>query len=229
MLVVHNGIAVTQRPAIAKMLLLLAATSIGRGESIGFDNSTVGAVPAGWIVAMTHTGVAPRWEVLKDDSAPSKPNVLAQVSTDRTAGRFPLAIWDRASPKDGTLTVKFKAVSGSVDQGAGLVWRYIDANNYYIVRANALEDNVVFYKVQKGQRVSLAPKGAVSNSYGVKHRVPKQTWSTLSVAFHGNLFTVSLDNQKLFDVEDSTFIGARKTGLWTKSDSVIYFDDFEVV
>jgi hypothetical protein len=97
------------------------------------------------------------------------------------------------------------------------------------VRANALEDNVVLYKVQNGQRVSLAPKGAVSNSYGVKHRVPKQTWSILSVDFHGNLFTVSLDSEKLFDVEDSTFTEAGKTGLWTKSDSVIYFDDFQVM
>jgi hypothetical protein len=215
------------RTAIAKVLLLVAA-SIGRGESINFDNATVGAVPAGWMVAMTHTGGAPKWGVLKDDSAPSKPNVLAQVSTDRTAGRFPLAIWDRANLKDGTLTVKFKAVAGTVDQGAGLVWRYRDPNNYYIVRANALEDNVVLYKVQDGERVSLAPKGAVSNSYGVKHRVPKQTWSTLSVSFQGKLFTVSLDHQRLFDVEDSTFTGAGKTGLWTKSDSVIYFDDFQI-
>ena len=116
-----------------------------------------------------------------------------------------------------------------MDQGAGLVWRYRDPDNYYIVRANALEDNVVLYKVQNGQRVSLATKGAVSNNYGVKHRVPKQIWSTLSVGFQGNLFTVSLDNQKLFDVEDSTFTGTGKTGLWTKSDSVIYFDDFQVV
>jgi hypothetical protein len=189
----------------------------------------VGAVPAGWTVAMTHTGGAPRWEVLRDDSSPSKPNVLAQVSTDRTAGRFPLAIWDRVSLKDGTLSVRFKAVSGSVDQGAGLVWRYSDANNYYIVRANALENNVVLYKVQNGQRVSLVPKGAVSNTYGVKHRVPKQIWSTLSVAFQGTIFTVSLDNERLFEVDDSTFTGAGKTGLWTKSDSVIYFDDFQIV
>jgi hypothetical protein len=219
---------VTPRTAIGKVLLLVAA-SIGRGESINFDNATVGTLPAGWTVAMTHTGGAPSWGVLKDDSAPTKPNVLAQVSTDRTAGRFPLAIWDRASLKDGTLTVKFKAVSGTVDQGAGLVWRYRDPNNYYIVRANALEDNVVLYKVQNGERLSLAPKGAVSNTYGVKHRVPKQTWSTLSVAFRGNVFTVSLDGEPLFDVVDSTFTGAGRTGLWTKSDSVIYFDDFQVV
>jgi len=99
----------------------------------------------------------------------------------------------------------------------------------YIVRANALEDNVVLYKVQNGERLSLAPKGAVSKSYGVKHRFPEETSTTLSVEFHGSIFSVSLDGQKLFDVEDSTFAGAGKTGLWTKSDSVIYFDDFEVV
>jgi hypothetical protein len=177
-----------------------------------FDQATVGLSPPGWTVAMTHKGGAPRWEVLKDDSAPSKPNVLAQLSNDATAGRLPLAVWDGASLQDGTVSVKFKGVSGKVDQGAGLVWRYRDPNNYYIVRANALEDNVVLYKVQNGERVSLAPKGAVSNAYGVKHRVPKQTWSALQVSFHGNLFTVTMDGQKLFDVEDSTFTGPGKPG-----------------
>lgn len=208
--------------------ITLCGAWLCHGEVVRFDNAAVGTIPTGWTVAMTHTGGAPRWEIVQDDSAPSGPNVMAQVSTDLTAGRFPLAIWDRASLKDGTLSVKFKAVSGSVDQGAGLVWRYRDPNNYYIVRANALEDNVVLYKVQDGERRSLAPKGAVSNTYGMKHRVPKQTWTALSVVFSGNLFTVSLDGQKLFDVEDSTFTGAGKTGLWTKADSVIYFDDFRV-
>ncbi|MBZ5677204.1 MAG: hypothetical protein LAP61_23410 [Acidobacteriia bacterium] len=210
-------------------LLVLAAIHPCHAETINFDRNTSGEAPSGWTIAMTHQGGPPKWQVLRESSAPSKPNVLAQVSGDRTAGRFPLAIWDGISVKDGTISVKFKAVSGTVDQGAGLVWRYRDPNNYYIVRANALENNVVLYKVQNGERVSLAPRGAVSNAYGVKHQVPKQTWSTLSVSFQGNLFTVSLDSEKLFDVEDSTFTGAGKTGLWTKSDSVIYFDDFQVV
>jgi hypothetical protein len=176
---------------------------------------------------MTHKGGAPKWEVIKDDSAPSKPNVLGQVSNDGTGGRFPLAVYDKASVKDGTLSVKFKAISGNADQAAGLVWHYKDPDNYYIVRANALEDNVVLYKVEKGERIALAPKGTPSKTYGVKHRVPKQTWSTLSVAFQGNVFTVSFDGQKLFDVEDSTFTAAGKVGLWTKADSVTYFDDFQ--
>ena len=196
-------------------------------ETINFDNATPGSVPAGWTVAMTHKGGAPRWEVIKDDSAPSKPNVFAQVSKDATGGRFPLAVYDKVNLKDGTLSVKFKAISGGADQAAGLVWRYKDPDNYYIVRANALEDNVVLYKVEKGERLALAPKGTPSKTYGVKHRVPKQTWSMLSVAFQGNTFTVSFDGQKLFEVEDSTFIAAGKIGLWTKADSVTYFDDLQ--
>jgi hypothetical protein len=206
----------------------LAAPWTCSAEAINFDTAKPGAPPPGWSVAMTHTGGAPKWEVREDESAPTKPNVFAQVSNDATAGRFPLAIWDGSSLRDGTVTVRFKAVSGNVDQGAGLVWRYRDPNNYYIVRANALEDNVVLYKVQNGERISLAPKGSASKTYGMKHKVAKQTWSTLSVSFHGNLFTVSFDGQKLFDVEDATFPGAGKTGLWTKSDSIIYFDDFQV-
>src|SRR5215469_3860072 len=224
----HNKIAM-KLPVVFGSLLALPGLCVCNAETLNFDNAKVGASPPGWTIAMTHNGGPPQWEVLKDDSAPSKPNVLAQVSNDRTAGRFPLAIWDGTSVKDGAVSVKFKTVSGSIDQGAGLVWRYRDPDNYYIVRANALEDNVVLYKVQNGERVSLAPKGAVSNAYGVKRKVPKQTWTKLRVDFHGGLFSVSLDGQKLFDVEDSTFPGAGKTGLWTKADSVIYFDDFQVV
>jgi hypothetical protein len=167
--------------------------------------------------------------VLKDDTSPSKPNVFAQVSNDRTGGRFPLAVYDKANLKDGSVSVKFKPISGNTDQAAGLIWRYRDPDNYYIVRANALEDNVVLYKVEKGERIALAPKGTPSKTYGVKHRVPKQTWSTLSVNFHGNVATVSFDGKKLFDVEDATFANAGKVGLWTKADSVTYFDDFEVI
>jgi hypothetical protein len=211
------------------LFLFVVATAVSAlAETINFDSASAGAVPPGWTVAMTHKGGAPKWEVVKDDSAPSKPNVLGQLSSDRTGGRFPLAIWDKASFTEGTLTVKFKAISGSIDQGAGLVWRYRDPNNYYIVRANALEDNVVLYKVENGERIALAPKGTPSKTYGVKHRVPKLTWNTLSVNLQGNLFTVSLGGEKLFDVEDSTFPGGGKTGLWTKADSVIYFDDFQV-
>jgi hypothetical protein len=210
------------------LLLVPAAFALAGVQTINFDAAAVGSVPAGWTVAMTHTGGPPKWEIRQDETAPSKPNVFAQISDDKTGGRFPLAIFDQASFTDGSVTVKFKAVSGSGDQAAGIVWRYKDPNNYYIVRANALEDNVVLYKVAGGTRTALAPKGTPSNTYGVKQRVPKNTWCALQVTFQGNSFTVIFDGKKIFEVEDATFPGAGKAGLWTKADSVTYFDDFQI-
>jgi 3-keto-disaccharide hydrolase len=211
-----------------KLLTLLLGTAFAAvaAETLDFDSASPGALPTGWSSAMTHNGGAPKWEILKDDTAPSKPNVLAQTSTDSTSGRFPLAILNNEDLKDGELRVKFKPVSGQGDQAAGLVWRYRDANNYYVVRANALENNVVLYKVEGGKRISLAPKGTPAKTYGVKHEVPSQVWSALGVRFEGNLFTVFFNGQKLFEVEDKTFTEAGKIGLWTKADSVTHFDDF---
>ena len=203
--------------------------SLGIAEVIRFDVTTPGELPRGWSVAMTHDGGAPRWEVRRDESAPSPPYVLAQLSQDRTAGRFPLAIWDRIAILDGSVSVAFKTVGGAVDQAAGIVWRYQDPNNYYIVRANALEDNVVLYKVENGVRQSIAPKGLPSRSYGVKHEIPRGRWNTLGIEFQGSSFVVFLNGERLFETEDQTFTKAGKTGLWTKADSVTYFDEFTVV
>src|SRR5215831_114687 len=210
---------------VAGMLLQQPA----RAEVVRFAGAAVGAVPTGWSVAMTHAGAPPHWEIVRDDSAPDPPFVLAQTSADATAGRFPLAIWEKAVLRDGEVSVAFKAVAGSIDRAAGIVWRYQDPNNYYIVRANALENNVVLYKVEAGVRLSIAPKGLPSRSYGVKHEIPSGRWNTLRVAFKDNLFTVFLNGDRLFDVEDQTFGQAGKTGLWTKADSLTYFGDFTVV
>ena len=198
-------------------------------ETVDFESSKAGGLPAGWSAAMTFKAAPPRWEVTQDKSAPSGSKVLAQLSDDPTSGRFPLAIHETVGLKDGEIRVKFKPVSGKVDQAAGLVWRYKDENNYYIVRANALENNVVLYKVENGKRSSLAPVGTSAKTYGVMHTVPSQKWSTLGVVFAGTRFSVFFDGEKLFDVEDSTFAQPGKVGLWTKADSVTYFDDFEVV
>ena len=195
---------------------------------ITFDRSIPGEVPAGWTVAMTHQGAAPQWQVLRDESGPKPRFVLAQTSRDKTAGRFPLAIWQGATIRNGEVSVAFKAVDGVVDQAAGIVWRYQDPNNYYIVRANALENNVVLYKVENGVRLSIAPKGLPSRSYGVKHDIPSGLWNTLRVTFTDGSFTVFLKGERLFETEDGTFANAGKVGLWTKADSLTYFDDFTV-
>ena len=199
------------------------------GETIRFDRSSEGTLPSGWTVAMTHAGGAPKWEIVRDDSAPHPPLVLAQVSRDPTAGRFPLVIWDRASLRNGEVSVAFKPVDGSIDRAAGIIWRYRDPNNYYIVRANALENNVVFYKVENGTRLSIAPKGLPSRAHGVKHEIPSGRWSTLRVVFKDNLFTVFLNGERLFDAEDQTLTEAGKVGLWTKADSLTYFVDFAFI
>jgi hypothetical protein len=209
-------------------LMALFATAIASAETINFDNAKPGALPAGWTSAMTHNAGAPRWEVVSDGTAPSKPNALAQLSADRTSGRFPLAIYEKASFKDGEVSVKCKPISGRGDQACGLVWRYRDPNNYYIVRANALENNVVLYKVENGERKSIAPKGTPSRTYGVKRPVPNAAWSELKVNLSGNRIAVFFNGKQLFEAEDNTFADAGKAGLWTKADSVTHFDDFTI-
>jgi hypothetical protein len=211
-------------------VLLITALSVGatQSEVIRFNRAIPGSLPAGWTVAMTHTGAPPLWEIVRDAAAANHSNVLAQLSRDKTAGRFPLAIWERALLQDGEVSVAFRAVDGSIDQAAGIVWRYQDPNNYYIVRANALENNVVLYKVEHGIRASIAPKGLPSRSYGIKHEIPAGRWNNLRVAFRGAAFTVFLNQEPLFQAEDWTFQQPGKVGLWTKADSVTYFDDFTI-
>lgn len=194
---------------------------------IDFENAAAGAPPTGFIFARTGRGEEGRWEVAAVDGAPSGGKVLVQTSADATGFRFPLAIHDGFTGRDVDLAVHFKPVSGNVDQAAGLVWRYRDADNYYIVRANALEDNVVLYKVENGKRIDLDVKGG-GRTYGVKTEVPAGDWGELRVIASGRLFTVYLDGRELFEVEDDTFREAGRVGLWTKADSVTQFDDLRV-
>jgi hypothetical protein len=205
----------------------LAAQTPAR-RVIDFESDNVGQGPAGFSFALTGSGRPGGWVVRKDEGAPEKGNVLAQTDADRTSYRFPVAVFNDVTAKDVDISVRFRPVSGGVDQAAGLVWRYQDANNYYIVRANALESNVVLYKVENGKRTDLPLKGS-GRTYGKKADVPKNAWSRMGVTVRGPLFTVSLNGQGLYEVEDTTFTLAGKVGVWTKADSVTYFDDLTVV
>jgi hypothetical protein len=209
------------------LILFLPSFVFAQLKTINFDQDNQGQPPAGFSFGLTGQGKAGVWVVMKDDASPGQKNILAQTNADPTSYRFPLAVFDGLAAKDLDASVKFKPVSGSKDQGAGIVWRYKDANNYYIVRANALEDNVVLYKVENGKRTDLPLKGE-GRTYGKKAKVPKAQWSTLRVTATGNLFTTYLNGEKLYDVEDDTFKEAGKVGLWTKADSVIYFDDLQI-
>lgn len=204
----------------ATALLCMMMEVSAMAENIDFTNDVVGTSPKGWTITMTGTG-NPKWTVETDDSAASKSNVLKQ------SGRatYPLALKDGTSIKDGAVEVSFKAVAGSEDRAAGLVWRVKDANNYYVVRANALEDNVVLYKTVNGTRTPLDIVGR-KGGYGVTVSVPAGRWHTLRVEFAGNRFKAFYDGKAVFDVEDATFPDAGQVGLWTKADSVTVFDGF---
>lgn len=208
-------------------LAALFAPNVLLAEVVDFEGMAVNAPPRDWRLTMTDGGDPPRWQIGNDATSPAGARVLAQLSEDRTSGRFPLAIHPAAEVENGAISVRFKPVSGRVDQAAGLVWRYRDENNYYVVRANALEDNVVLYKVENGRRSPLGPVGR-SDDYGVKRPVPAEQWSTLGVVFDGSRFTVSFDGEALFEVVDATFTERGRVGLWTKADSVTYFDGFEI-
>ncbi len=160
----------------------------------------------------------PKWTVEQDDTAPSKLNVVKQ-----SGQAYPLLLKDDINLQDGFIQVKFKAVAGSEDRAAGLVWRAKDANNYYVVRANALEDNVVLYKTVKGARSALDIVGR-KGGYGVDFSVPADQWIDLRVDFKGSRFVVRYNNKVLFEVDDSTFNDGGMVGLWTKADSVLLFD-----
>jgi len=144
-------------------------------QTVNFDSAKPGSVPPGWTVT-PHAGKAPQWEIRTDPSAPSPPYVFAEISrhaaADAAGDPCPLAILNKTTVKDGDLSVKVKPVAGKEDRAGGLVFRYRDPDNYYLVRANALENSILLYKVEDGKRIPLASRGAPPNSFGVKHPVP---------------------------------------------------------
>ena len=198
--------------------LALSEPTPAGSRKITFDEDAVGSPPAGWDFARTGQGAEGKWIVRGDQETP-KNHVLVQESRDPTDYRFPLALVQDGSFKDVTLSVRARPLSGEVDQGFGLVWRYKDANNYYVTRCNADENNCRIYHVVAGKRVAF-------QNHNVK--VASKAWHTLKVEAAGDHFTVWYDGQKVLDAKDETFKDAGRVGLWTKADSVIQFDDFTV-
>jgi len=187
-------------------------------SAVTFETDAVGGVPKGWTATKTGRG-DPKWTIEQDQTAPSKSKIVKQSGT----ATYPLLLKDDTRIQDGIVEIMFKAIAGSEDRAAGIVWRASDANNYYVVRANALEDNVVLYKTVAGVRSPLDIVGR-KGGYGVKVPVPANEWLSLRVEFDGGRFRVRYNGQHLFEVEDATFRDAGKIGLWTKADSVTLFD-----
>jgi hypothetical protein len=182
------------------------------GTTIDFDQDQLGALPAGWKAGVTGRG-SPKWSIDKDETAPSRPNVLKQSGS----GAFPWCVKSDASIENGSVEVKFKPISGREDAAGGIVWRWKDGDNYYVARANALENNVSLYYTANGRRNTIKYVDAP---------VEKNRWHSLRVEFAAKSIRVSLDGKRYIDIEDDHIGGAGAVGVWTKADSVTAFDDF---
>lgn len=199
---------------ISFFLLISVANTLVALET--FDEGKIGTVPDNWKLGITGKGNSD-WKLEKDNSAPSSPLVLKQSAE----GDFPWCINIDSNVSNGFVAVKFKVISGKEDQAAGLIWRWKDANNYYVARANALENNVSIYHVKDGQRKTIKYED-VPDDLPVKLNV----WQNLRVDFKNNHFTVSFEGKKIIDIKDDNIKGKGAVGLWTKADSVTFFDDF---
>ena len=191
---------------------VITAASATMAETDTFDKAQPGPPPNDWTCGVTGQG-SPKWTVESDASAPSKPNVLKQSGS----GTFPWCVKKDVAIADGFVEVKFKSIEGREDQAGGLVWRWKNGDNYYVARANALENNVSLYYTEAGQRITLKYVDAP---------VPRNQWNTLRVEFVGTRLKVLLNGKTSIELDDEHISAAGAVGIWTKADSVTAFDDF---
>ena len=195
------------------LFLMTSLTTIAAfAGTDNFDRAKPGEAPAGWIATQTGEGAA-RWTVEQDGSAPGQRNVLKQSGV----AKYPVCFKEGAALKDGFVAVQFKPLGGKDDQAGGVIWRVIDADNYYVAHANALEDIVTIYHTIKGRRVAFQ---------NVNRPVKAGVWHTLRVDFRGNRIVVTFDGEKVIEATDDSFADEGKVGVWTKADSVTLFADF---
>ena len=194
------------------------------GYIANFDHAALGKTPPDWVVS-GHGGSS-RWEILPDRTARTQPYVFARVSGHHQDG-FSLAVLNPLTVRDGDISVRLKMVSGQ-NQSGGLVFRYRDENNYYLVRADARDREVCIDRVQNGRTFPVRPRGMPPSALGVKHNVLPNTWSILKISVRGSRFQVYVNHRRILQADDGAWSGPGKVGLLTVADSVTYFDDFRV-
>jgi hypothetical protein len=202
--------------ATALLGCVYAASSFAQTTipAIAWDSMAIGAAPPNFEFRHTGRGSPGRWTVVSDESAAAG-RAIEQVSTDATDYRFPLAIYGQGEAKNLQVTVRFKAISGQIDRAGGLALRLMNADNYYVVRANALENNVRFYRIVNGNREQLQ---------GADEPVSANEWHLLELRAEGDRFTIQFNGRVLFTAVDRTIAKAGKVALWTKADSITRFD-----
>ncbi|MEK7699260.1 MAG: family 16 glycoside hydrolase [Planctomycetota bacterium] len=188
---------------------------LGERKECYFDEDKPGELPANFQVALTGKGEPSRWIVKKIENAPSDDNVVVQTKLGAADYRFPLLIINGVSYKDFMVFTRFRSEGGSVEQSGGLVFKYKDNNNYYVLRASVLEGNVRLYKIVSGNQTQIGEKNL---------KVNFKEWHLLKVICKADKIQCFFNNKKVFEVSDETF-DMGSVGLWTKSDAYTFFDD----
>jgi hypothetical protein len=209
---------------------LLALSFFGLGaDTINFDDVVPPSMPPGWTATATRDQRAPHWQVIREMSAPSRPNVFAQTSTDPGPNEFPLAVFDRIICRDADLGVKFRISSRGRNHTAGIVWRYQDEKNYYLLHFSVDQKNIVLFHMENGQLHPIPIIPAAKNGpLGVPHDVHADQWYVVKLIVRGPRIRVLFGNRLLFEVMDDSLPTPGKTGLWTRGGTIAWFDDFRV-
>lgn len=187
--------------------------------AFNFEDLQPGNLSENWQTALTGKGDHGKWEIVADKNESGPTKVLAQTSMKNFGYHFDIAVAKEPQFQNLSLSVKFKALKGEEDQGGGPVWRYQDADNYYIARANPLENNFRLYKVINGNRKQL-------KSYSLP--VISGQWHTIKIEQVGTHIKCYYDGELYLEVDDDTFTKPGQVGVWTKADSYCYFDDLKV-
>ncbi len=197
-------------------------------ETADFDKAVTGSAPKGWTFPNTQRSDPGRWIVHPDTTAPSKPNVLAQLTAFKSPNQFAVALSERGDCLDGDLSVNLKMVSGKNSQTAGLIWRYQDPKNFYALLVDAIGDKLTIDKTVNGKSSMVTVTAGSGKLSSVSHRIDPQEWNLVKVVYRDQHATVFFNHRKLLEVDDSAVMKSGKTGIWTKGDTVAYFDDFRV-
>lgn len=201
------------------MALVIGGKDEVKSARWDFKDEPIGKLPTGWSAAKTGKGEGSVWKIVEAKDAPGgSEKALAQTAAG-PGPLFNLCVADRTKYKDVALSVAFNAQAGEIDQGGGPVWRYQDADNYYIARMNPLEENFRVYKVVAGKRVQLG---------SAKVKAEAGQWHRIRIVHKGNRIQCYLNGKLYLDETDDEIMKAGKIGLWTKADALTYFAHLQV-
>ena len=144
---------------------------------------------------------------------------IKHLTREVTIEKDPLLLIDKSSRESGEAAVKFKVMRADGDQEIGIVFRYQDPKNFYVIVASAKDESCSLYRMKDGKRKKIDTKDAI---------VSPLTWHELWITFTKDKFTAIIDRELVLGAKDSGLKGPGLVGLWTKGDSRITFESFRL-